>query len=120
MRRSPALDRRTRHVPEDQIDRGRANLRARQQQIEFEHQQAIWKGQEMANREKSPTGILRAQLDVEGARAALGMLHRKLEEAADEVREAVQREAQMTELKRTLTSEDAQRAPAMARRKAVS
>lgn len=119
-RRSPTRDRMRGHVPQDQLQRGRENVAAIREQREQEQQLAQRRRQEMADREKNPTGIVRARLNVDGAKSALGELNRKLDEAIDEVRMAFQREAQVTEAGNMAREDDAKRAPALGGSKAVS
>ncbi len=56
---NPALRRMNRHPNAAQLQRGRENYEALRAQHEHDEQQAIWKAQQMANRDKSPMGFVR-------------------------------------------------------------
>lgn len=67
----------------------------------------------MANRETSPMGFHRAQLRTGNALEAVGSLNERLDEALDEVRVAMQREAQQRQGESAQHSDDAGRSPAL-------
>lgn len=97
-------------------ERGAA-LRA---QREAEAQHARERQQEMANKETTPTGVVRKKLCNAEAKAAVGGLNQKLDAALDEVRLAFQREAQAKQAESMENAADARRAPVMGSRRAVN
>jgi hypothetical protein len=90
------LDRMTRHVPADQLNRGRENVAAIREQYEQDQYNAELTRRVMATRDKSPMGLVRT--DTRNAQAALdawGELNAALDEALDELEKAFVRERQM-------------------------
>lgn len=79
------------HIDPKQLQRGRENHDVLREQYEYDQQHAQQRRMEMAGRQKSPTGIVRAALPVDDAKTAVGELNRKLDEALDEVERAMQR-----------------------------
>ena len=89
-------------------------------QREAEAQHARERQQEMANKEKTPTGVVRKKLRSAEAKAAVGGLNQRLDAAMDEVKVAFQREAQAKQAESMETAADARRAPVMGNRRAMN
>jgi succinate dehydrogenase/fumarate reductase flavoprotein subunit len=116
MSRSPALSRFPAHVPADQLRRGRENHVALREQYEHDHQQAMRRHQEMANRDKSPMGFVRT--DTRRAQEALDAyaeLNSALDAAVDEIESAFARERHTGAANRPDES-DRRRAPVLEKR----
>jgi hypothetical protein len=93
---------------------------ALREQAAAERQYAENRRQEMAGRDKSPTGIVRGRYQFDEAKGRLGGLNRKIDSAIDEVAEAFKREAALAEADKATRADDARRAPVLENRKAVS
>jgi hypothetical protein len=89
-------------------------------QREAEAQHTRERQQEMANTEKTPTGVVRKTLRTTEAKSAVGGLNQKLDAALEEVRLAFQREAQANHAEAMETNADAKRAPMIGNRRTVN
>lgn len=91
-RTNPLLRRQARHTDPAQLERGRENFAALRAQHEYDHQQATWKAQEMAKREKSPMNFNRVDTSAaEEGLIAYGELNARLDDALDEIDQAMKR-----------------------------
>jgi hypothetical protein len=88
-------------------------------QHEAEQSHAQQRREDMAGRDKSPTGIGRGRYKFDEAGAAVGSLNRKVDEAIDAVAQAFDRERQMDGARDMQRQDDSQRAPILDGHKAV-
>jgi hypothetical protein len=94
---------------------GNARVHERAEALRQQHEAEMERAQRTRRDDmaKSPTGVTRASLKTGDAQEAVGRLNRRLDEALDKVRTAMEREAQERDAEDTARRDAARRAPAL-------
>lgn len=112
-RRTPTQFRDPQQVSPARFEQAHAANEWRREETRREQWLAEQRSLEMANKEVSPTGIVRESLNIDGANAALGELNRALGEALDDLERGRQRSKTAETTKAARRNKDARRAPAL-------